>query len=46
MRRGLPIVLIGLIAGLRSLSGEIALFSHGHFGLVQATRWLGLAETV
>ena len=32
-----------LIARLRTLEGNIALFSHGHFGGVLATRWIGLA---
>lgn len=32
-----------LIARLRSLKGNIALFSHGQFGSVLATRWIGLA---
>jgi probable phosphoglycerate mutase len=32
-----------LIARLRSLNGDIALFSHGHFGSVLAARWIGLA---
>jgi len=32
-----------LIARLRPLKGNIALFSHGHFGLVLAARWIGLA---
>ncbi|MGD1089860.1 MAG: histidine phosphatase family protein [Verrucomicrobiota bacterium] len=31
-----------LILRLRSLSGNVALFSHGHFGRVLATRWIGL----
>ncbi len=31
-----------LLASLRGLSGNIALFSHGHFGRVLATRWIGL----
>jgi len=31
-----------LIARLRLLEGEIALFSHGHFGCVLAVRWIGL----
>ena len=31
-----------LIARLRPLQGNIALFSHGHFGLVLAARWIGL----
>ncbi|HEX7652643.1 MAG TPA: histidine phosphatase family protein [Verrucomicrobiae bacterium] len=31
-----------LIVRLRGMSGNIALFSHGHFGRVLATRWLGL----
>jgi probable phosphoglycerate mutase len=30
------------IARLRGLGGNIALFSHGHFGRVLATRWIGL----
>ena len=33
----------GLIARLRSLGGDIALFSHGQFGCVLAARWIGLA---
>lgn len=32
-----------LIQRLRALDGEIALFSHGHFGTVLAARWVGLA---
>ena len=32
-----------LIARLRTLDGNIALFSHGQFGGVLATRWIGLA---
>lgn len=32
-----------LIARLRSLSGNIALFTHGHFGRVLAARWIGLS---
>lgn len=31
-----------LIARLRGLEGNSALFSHGHFGRVLAARWLGL----
>ncbi|HTI71167.1 MAG TPA: histidine phosphatase family protein [Candidatus Limnocylindria bacterium] len=31
-----------LIRYLRSLSGNIALISHGHFGRVLAARWIGL----
>ena len=31
-----------LIARLRALEGNIALFSHGHFGCVLAVRWVGL----
>ena len=31
-----------LIAQLRTLDGNIALFSHGHFGRVLAARWIGL----
>ena len=31
-----------VIARLRSLQGNVALFSHGHFGLVLAARWIGL----
>jgi len=31
-----------LIGRLSGLSGNVALFSHGHFGAVLATRWIGL----
>jgi probable phosphoglycerate mutase len=31
-----------LISGLRKLSGNVALFSHGQFGCVLASRWIGL----
>jgi broad specificity phosphatase PhoE len=31
-----------LIARLQLLSGNVALFSHGHFGGVLAARWIGL----
>jgi broad specificity phosphatase PhoE len=31
-----------LIARLRALDGNVALFSHGHFGCVLAARWIGL----
>ena len=31
-----------LIARLRTLEGNIALFSHGHFGRVLGARWIGL----
>ncbi len=31
-----------LIARLRSMAGQVALFSHGHFGAVLAARWIGL----
>jgi broad specificity phosphatase PhoE len=31
-----------LIVRLRSLDGNVALFSHGHFGRVLAARWIGL----
>ena len=31
-----------LIARLATRSGNIALFSHGHFGRVLAARWIGL----
>ena len=31
-----------LIARLRALEGDVALFSHGHFGRVLAARWVGL----
>ena len=31
-----------LIARLRSLRGNVALFSHGQFGCVLAARWIGL----
>lgn len=32
-----------LIARLRVLAGNVALFSHGHFGRVIAARWIGLS---
>jgi probable phosphoglycerate mutase len=32
----------GLIATLAALQGNVALFSHGHFSCVLATRWIGL----
>jgi broad specificity phosphatase PhoE len=32
-----------LIATLQDLQGDVALFSHGHFSCVFATRWIGLA---
>ena len=35
-----------LITRLRSCSGKVALFSHGHFGRVLAARWLGLPVSV
>jgi probable phosphoglycerate mutase len=31
-----------LIARLRALEGNVALFSHSHFGRVLAARWIGL----
>jgi probable phosphoglycerate mutase len=31
-----------LIAHLRELEGNVAVFSHGHFGRVLAARWIGL----
>jgi broad specificity phosphatase PhoE len=31
-----------VIARLRALEGDIAIFSHGHFGCVLAARWIGL----
>jgi broad specificity phosphatase PhoE len=31
-----------LIAQLRALNGNVALFSHGHFGCVLVARWIGL----
>ena len=31
-----------LIARLRALQGDIAIFSHGHFGRVLAARWIAL----
>ena len=34
-----------LIVRLRSLTGNVALFSHGHFGRVLAARWIGLPVT-
>ena len=33
------------IARLRVLDGNVALFSHGHFGRVLAARWIGLSVT-
>ncbi len=32
-----------LIARLRGVEGNIAIFSHGHFGRVLAARWIGLS---
>lgn len=32
-----------LFARLRALEGDVALFTHGHFGRVLAARWVGLA---
>jgi probable phosphoglycerate mutase len=34
-----------LIARLRMLKGNVALFTHGHFGRVLAVRWIGLPVT-
>lgn len=34
-----------LIAHLKTLSGDVALFAHGHVGCVLATRWLAQALT-
>ena len=34
-----------LISRLRAVDGNVALFSHGHFGRVLAARWLGLPVT-
>jgi broad specificity phosphatase PhoE len=34
-----------LIARFRAMSGKVALFSHGHFGVVLAARWIGLDIT-
>ena len=31
-----------LIARLRTMDGDVALFSHGHFGAVFGARWIGL----
>ena len=31
-----------LIARLKTMSGNVAVFSHGHFGRVLAARWIGL----
>ncbi len=31
-----------LLSSLRALHGNVALFSHGHFGRVVAARWIGL----
>ncbi len=35
----------GVIARLHSLTGNVALFSHGQFGRVLAARWIGLAAS-
>lgn len=35
----------GVIAYLRTLSGDVAVFAHGHVGCVLVTRWLGLPLT-
>lgn len=32
-----------LMARLRTMQGEIAIFSHGHFGRVLGARWIGLS---
>ena len=32
-----------LLARLRELAGNVALFSHGQFGSARAARWIGLA---
>jgi broad specificity phosphatase PhoE len=32
-----------VIARLRTITGDIALFTHGHFGRVLAARWIGLS---
>lgn len=32
-----------LVARLRSIPGEIAIFTHGHFGRVLGARWIGLS---
>lgn len=34
-----------LIARLRKLEGNLAIFSHGHLGRVMAARWIGLPTT-
>ena len=31
-----------IIARLRALEGDVAIFSHGHFGCALAARWIGL----
>jgi broad specificity phosphatase PhoE len=31
-----------VLSRVRSLEGEVALFSHGHFGRILAVRWVGL----
>jgi probable phosphoglycerate mutase len=31
-----------LIARLRAIDGDVALFSHGHFGAVFGARWIGI----
>jgi broad specificity phosphatase PhoE len=32
-----------LLSRIRAMEGDVALFSHGHFGRVLAARWVGLA---
>lgn len=32
----------GVISRLRTLEGNVAVFSHGHFGRILAARWIGL----
>ncbi len=32
----------GLLQSLRALAGDVALFTHGHFGRALAVRWIGL----
>ena len=41
-RRRKPACADRLIAHIRTMAGDVALFSHGQFGTVLAARWIGL----